>query len=466
MVKVSIICTNYNKGRWIGEAIDSFLKQETSFPYEIIIVDDASTDGSTDIIRFYQAQHPNIIRAFFNQENQGITKTWSDICKEAKGQYIARCDGDDYWTDPFKLQKQVNLLEESPESKWSNTDFDMVDSQGDVMHKDVLKNDIIPFMDSYEKMLALKGMTMASTWLVETNLILEINNKINENAVDDTFNIQLELFKKTKLSFLRDSTTVYRMDAESDSRSKDPEKLAQRFDRLLETQLEYIEKYPDSDYRKILEFLLPKHNDFEKNLSQQDFIHSQLNSQQVTVYFANEEQSFSQENALVFPLRYHDNISFEVPEDTVTLRIDLSELPSFYRRVALTDSDFGTEILPNSSNGELIGNYVMFKEDDPQLIYDIRAVTKKSFCLAYTMFNVDDIRSEDYIANILSQDIVNYRKELYALKPYKADYQQALQERDRYKAELEEMVVRYNSVTHSRRWTIPTKLINLFRRRK
>ncbi|WP_373808967.1 glycosyltransferase family 2 protein [Streptococcus ferus] len=466
MVKVSIICTNYNKGSWIDEAINSFLKQETSFSYEIIIVDDASTDCSVDIIHAYQEQHPDLIRAFFNQKNQGITRTWVEICKEARGQYIARCDGDDYWTDPFKLQKQIDLLEASPESKWSNTDFDMADSKGNITHKDVLKNNIIPFIDSYEKMLALKGMTMASTWLAETELVLEVNNQININAVDDTFNIQLELFKKTKLAFLKDSTTVYRMDAESDSRSKDFQKLSLRFDRLLETQFEYIEKYPDSDYRKILEFLLPKYNDFEKRLSQQNFFHSQLNSQQVTVYFANEEQSFSQENALVFPLRYHDNILFEVPEDTVTLRIDLSELPSFYRRVALTDSDFGTEILPNSSNGELIGNYVMFKEDDPQLIYDIKAVTKKSFCLAYTMFNVDDIRSEDYIANILSQDIVNYRKELNALKSYKADYQQALQERDRYKAELEEMVVRYNSVTHSRRWTIPTKLINLFRRRK
>ena len=61
MVKVSIICTNYNKGSWIGEAIDSFLKQETSFPYEIIIVDDASTDHSVHIIKTYQKQYPDLI---------------------------------------------------------------------------------------------------------------------------------------------------------------------------------------------------------------------------------------------------------------------------------------------------------------------------------------------------------------------------------------------------------------------
>ena len=108
----------------------------------------------------------------------------------------------------------------------------------------------------------------------------------------------------------------------------------------------------------------------------------------------------------------------------------------------------------------------MFKDNDPQLIYDVSSIKNKSFNLSYVMFNVDDIESEDYIAKVLSQDIVNYRRELHTLKPYKVDYQQALQERDRYKTELEEMVIRYNSVTHSRRWTIPTKIINLFRRKK
>lgn len=465
MVKVSIICTNYNKGRWIGEAIDSFLKQETSFPYEIIIVDDASTDGSTDIIRFYQAQHPNIIRAFFNQENQGITKTWSDICKEAKGQYIARCDGDDYWTDPFKLQKQVNLLEESPESKWSNTDFDMVDSQGDVMHKDVLKNDIIPFMDSYEKMLALKGMTMASTWLVETNLILEINNKINENAVDDTFNIQLELFKKTKLSFLRDSTTVYRMDAESDSRSKDPEKLAQRFDRLLETQLEYIEKYPDSDYRKILEFLLPKHNDFEKVLA-----HGGKNSwdnQQITIYLAQgDDQEFSEANSLQYPLQHSDSIPLTFPENVHKIRIDLSEIPSYYRQVSLVNTEFNTELLPIWTNAVVLGDVYCFIEPDPQIIYDLTVQEARDFILTYEWFNVDQPTQPDFLANHLAKELEQMKTEFKTLSSYKYQYQKVLAERDMFLKQLNEMVVRYNSVTHSRRWTIPTKLINLFRRRK
>ena len=106
-MKVSIICTNYNKGDWVREAMDSFLNQKTNFDFEIIIIDDASTDHSYEIIQEYQNKFPEKVRTFRNEVNLGITKTWKKICREAKGQYIARCDSDDFWTDPLKLQKQV-----------------------------------------------------------------------------------------------------------------------------------------------------------------------------------------------------------------------------------------------------------------------------------------------------------------------------------------------------------------------
>ena len=115
-MKVSIIRTNYNKGDWVREAIDSFLNQETNFDFEIIIIDDASTDHSYEIIQEYQNKFPEKVRTFRNEVNLGITKTWKKICREAKGQYIARCDSDDFWTDPLKLQKQVDLLDASSDS--------------------------------------------------------------------------------------------------------------------------------------------------------------------------------------------------------------------------------------------------------------------------------------------------------------------------------------------------------------
>ena len=107
---VSILCTVYNKEPWLAQTIDSFLAQERDFPLEILLIDDASTDGSKAIIDRYQDQYPDLIRAFYNSENQGIAKTWVAICQEARGFYIARCDGDDFWLDKQNLQKQLALL--------------------------------------------------------------------------------------------------------------------------------------------------------------------------------------------------------------------------------------------------------------------------------------------------------------------------------------------------------------------
>lgn len=77
---VSVICTNYNKGSWIGDAIESFLSQECDFDYEILIIDDASSDISRKIIKDYAKKYPEIIRAYYNEKNLGITKTWIKIC--------------------------------------------------------------------------------------------------------------------------------------------------------------------------------------------------------------------------------------------------------------------------------------------------------------------------------------------------------------------------------------------------
>ena len=465
MPKVSVICTNYNKGKWIADAIDSFLRQKTSFEFEIILVDDCSTDESIDIIRNYGQRYPDKIRTFFNSENQGIAKTWVAICKEARGQYIARCDGDDYWIDDEKLQKQVDLLETTPNSKWSNTEFDMVDSFGRTTQADVFKNQVIPLLTSYEEMLVLKGMTMASTWLVDTELMHEVNDLIDINTADDTFNIQLELFRRTTLSFLPDSTTVYRMDPESDSRTQDDARLQRRFERLLQTQLEYLEKYP-CDYQRALELLLKQDNRFEIALSQKSNLVSQVDKQYVTIYFSGDDEEFSQERVLEIPMKYQDSFSFDLPEDTARLRIDLSEIESFYKRVSLVANDYQTEILPSLTNGKLVGDYVFFNQPDPQLIYDISKIRKKDFTLNYSMFNVDNITSNDFVAKLLAKDLFKVSQELKELSSYKVQFEIASQERLHYKQALEEMVVRYNLVTHSRRWTIPTKIINFFRRRK
>ena len=262
-MKVSIICTNYNKGDWVREAMDSFLNQKTNFDFEIIIIDDASTDHSYELIQEYQNKFPEKVRTFRNEVNLGITRTWKKVCQEAKGQYIARCDSDDFWTDPLKLQKQVDLLDASTDSLWSNTEFDMVDLDGNLIQKDAFAKKALPLIDSYEEMLVMKGMTMASTWLVDPTLMQDVSAQISDTAADDTFELQLELFKRTKISFLSDSTTVYRMNLGSDSKPMTLETAERRFTGILDSQIKYLNKYPDQDIQRISHLALVKDRDLD-----------------------------------------------------------------------------------------------------------------------------------------------------------------------------------------------------------
>ena len=116
---VSICSITYNHAPYIRQCLDGFLMQKTSFMYEIIIHDDASTDGTAEIIKEYAEKYPNLITPIFQTENQyskGLRGFYARfVFPKAKGKYIATCEGDDYWTDPLKLQKQVDFLEENPD---------------------------------------------------------------------------------------------------------------------------------------------------------------------------------------------------------------------------------------------------------------------------------------------------------------------------------------------------------------
>lgn len=114
---VSICCITYNHENYIRDAIEGFLMQKTDFPFEIIIHDDASTDATADIIREYEEKYPDIIKPIYQTENQYSkgNKVSFFTYRAAKGKYIALCEGDDYWIDPLKLQKQVTEMEKHPE---------------------------------------------------------------------------------------------------------------------------------------------------------------------------------------------------------------------------------------------------------------------------------------------------------------------------------------------------------------
>jgi glycosyltransferase involved in cell wall biosynthesis len=152
-ILVSICCIAYNQEKYIREAIDGFVKQKTNFRTEIIIHDDASMDKTADIIREYVKQYPELIVPIYQTENQyskGSEILSNFVFPKVRGKYIAICEGDDYWTDPYKLQKQINFLE-------ANSEFVGAAHQSWVMYEDNQKKQHI-FCQEVKQILYLRDL--------------------------------------------------------------------------------------------------------------------------------------------------------------------------------------------------------------------------------------------------------------------------------------------------------------------
>lgn len=127
---VSVIVLTYDHSPFIRECLDSILGQDIDFRYEVLVGDDASADGTSEIVRWYAEKYPDVIHAFIREKNLGATRNLYDLFTRARGRYIASCEGDDYWTDPLKLRKQVGFLEGHPEYSGCTHGCRIVDEDG------------------------------------------------------------------------------------------------------------------------------------------------------------------------------------------------------------------------------------------------------------------------------------------------------------------------------------------------
>ncbi|TWV15118.1 glycosyltransferase [Bacteroidaceae bacterium HV4-6-C5C] len=140
---VAIICTTYNHKSYIRQCLDGFMMQKTDFAFEVLIHDDASTDGTVDIIREYEKKYPNIIKPIYQKENQyskGIDVSIY-IFPRLNSKYIAWCEGDDFWVDPLKLQKQINIFKKDEKVGFVYTGFKLIDSSGTLLQNTSLVNE-------------------------------------------------------------------------------------------------------------------------------------------------------------------------------------------------------------------------------------------------------------------------------------------------------------------------------------
>jgi glycosyltransferase involved in cell wall biosynthesis len=134
---VSICSLTFNHEAFIRDCLDGFVMQKTNFTYEILIHDDASTDKTQTIIKEYQSKYPDLIKPILQKENQfskgvkGINGKYN--FSRSQGKYLALCEGDDYWTDPYKLQKQVDYMEANPEVVLTHHLYKNIDLDGKII---------------------------------------------------------------------------------------------------------------------------------------------------------------------------------------------------------------------------------------------------------------------------------------------------------------------------------------------
>lgn len=188
---VSISVITYNHENFIEQALQGFFKQEVNFAYEILINDDASTDRTQEIISSYQKKYPNVIKPLFQERNKYSQGERGMNCRynypRARGKYIAICDGDDYWQDPLKLQKQVDFLEKNSSYVMTFHNTKEIDEKGIVKDYEGLK----VFRKDRSSAELQQGVYIFTSTICFRNVIEPYPPEIFEVVNEDTFTISL-----------------------------------------------------------------------------------------------------------------------------------------------------------------------------------------------------------------------------------------------------------------------------------
>lgn len=210
-ILVSIKCLVYNHEPYLRQCLEGFVMQKTNFRFEAIVHDDASTDGSAAIIREYAEKYPNIIKPIYETENQYSKHDGSlgrIVNSALRGKYIAMCEGDDYWIDPLKLQKQVDFLEAHPDYGLVHTYFNYVDIKNKIippptqLHQHIQKRIFDGYIWDYY--LTNPGFILTCTCMFRKSLCRE-----NEERFLDT-GLFMMIARQSKVYCIRDITSCYR----------------------------------------------------------------------------------------------------------------------------------------------------------------------------------------------------------------------------------------------------------------
>lgn len=275
---VTIFCPSYNHENYIEQALNSFLQQVTNFEIEILVVDDKSMDLTVSIIEKYVDLYPKKIQAIYQQENQyskgkGLFR---EFClPHAKGKYIAICDGDDYWIDPLKLQKQIDFLEQNPE-------FVGCSHNTKVLYEDPTCKETLIVQNPIKDIFTIEDFSKGEIYFHTSSMVYR-NDKSTKHAYEfikkhrgDWF-ISLAFTQYGPIKYLDEVMSVYRVHSEGmwSLLSKD-EQIAKNLKAIIDFNRIFSYKYEENFLNLFIriskQFLENKDLDFLSDIEQDDFI--------------------------------------------------------------------------------------------------------------------------------------------------------------------------------------------------
>ena len=255
-IMVSVIMTTYNHERYIAQAIESVLRQQTSFRIEIVIGEDCSTDRTLAIAQDYQSQYPEAIHIIRSEENVGWRKNYRRTIAAARGKYVALLDGDDYFTHRKKLQMQVEFLEEHPEAGMCYTRSERIDESGTTT--------LYPESECYTSLGEMLRRNPAENCTVVARRELveryyqTIRPEEHPEWLTDDLPMWLWFATEAKVLAIDCPTAVHRVLRQSVSHNPDYRKKIEFVDSLYDISLWYDERYNECRMRD--ELLTTKHN--------------------------------------------------------------------------------------------------------------------------------------------------------------------------------------------------------------
>ncbi len=270
-----IVCVHscvYNHSKYINDCLRGFMMQEVDFPVVFMLEDDASTDGTQEILRKFVTENFNIddksvakvvdfegattmfaqhktnknfyvayIQMKYNHYSMGLHRDEYENEWLGNAHYVAMCEGDDYWIDPHKLQKQVDFLEKNPDVGLCYTDFNHYTEDGDKTVISCFENDIVHRPLSFEEHLLNAGYIAPMTWVWRSSF----NQMLKQCFIktDGTFAYALEFYKNSKVGYLPETTATYRFHTGSASNPGSSSGHFRQYKGVFDTQLYYADKY-------------------------------------------------------------------------------------------------------------------------------------------------------------------------------------------------------------------------------